>query len=78
MPDFTAHKHPVLAVPCPDCAARAGAWCARPSEHKAMDLHGRRRQAADQVFIQQHGEDASIERDGAGWVIDPTGRAKAG
>lgn len=45
--DFTKFKHPVLAVACPDCKARAGAWCKRPSGHKAMDLHGSRKQAAD-------------------------------
>lgn len=45
--DFTKFKHPVLAVACPDCKARAGSWCKRPSGHKAMDLHGSRKQAAD-------------------------------
>ena len=47
MTDFNAHRHPVLAVPCPDCRARAGAWCKRPSGHKAIDLHKARRDAAD-------------------------------
>ncbi len=49
-PDFTAHRHPVLAVPCADCGARAGAWCKRPSGHKAMDLHS----AADVHWDPRH------------------------
>lgn len=43
MPDFTAHEHPVLAVACPTCRAKAGAWCRRPSGHVASDLHKTRR-----------------------------------
>ena len=63
MPDFTAHKHPVLAVPCGDCRATAGAWCTRPSGHRAADLHLSRRIAADRTFIVQHGPDATIRYD---------------
>ena len=47
MTDFNAYRHPVLAVPCPGCRARAGAWCKRPSGHKAMDFHKARKDAAD-------------------------------
>ena len=75
-PDFTAHRHPVLAVACPDCKKPAGVWCIRPSGHKAAELHAARCVAADCLFVAFHGEDASIERDGDGWVIDPTGRAE--
>ena len=50
-PDFLAYRHPVLAVPCPDCQAAAGAWCKRPSGHKASDLHKARKTAADEVWI---------------------------
>lgn len=74
MTDFTAYKHPVLAVPCPDCGKQAGAWCIRPSGHKAMDLHMARKAEADRVFIEQHGPDASIKRVGDSWAIDPRGR----
>jgi hypothetical protein len=42
----TWEKHPVLAVPCPTCRVRAGAWCRRPSGHRAMALHVAREQAA--------------------------------
>ncbi len=63
MPDFTIHKHPVLAVPCGDCRATAGAWCTRPSGHRAADLHLSRRMAADRTFIVQHGPDATIRYD---------------
>lgn len=31
-----------LARSCPTCHAAQGAWCVRPSEHKAMDLHAGR------------------------------------
>ncbi|MEM1363434.1 MAG: hypothetical protein AAGF94_17270 [Pseudomonadota bacterium] len=75
MADFTKYRYPVLAVPCPDCRKAAGVWCMRPSGHRASDLHAARCDAADQDFIDQHGADASIERTGTGWQIDPTGRA---
>ncbi|SHM56635.1 hypothetical protein SAMN05444389_1143 [Paracoccus solventivorans] len=76
MPDFTAHEHPVLAVACPTCRAKAGAWCRRPSGHVASDLHKTRRIEADRLFIEQHGELAAIIRAAPGWLIDPRGRAR--
>ncbi|SFY43283.1 hypothetical protein SAMN04244548_04648 [Paracoccus pantotrophus] len=39
MADFTAFRHPLLAVACPACGAAAGTWCRRPSGHRAADLH---------------------------------------
>ncbi|CTQ34438.1 zinc finger domain-containing protein [Jannaschia rubra] len=74
MSDFTAYPHPVLAVPCPDCRRRAGAWCQRPSGHKASDFHLARKAEADRAFIERHGPDASIVRTAGGWSIDPRGR----
>ncbi|WP_300043324.1 hypothetical protein [uncultured Paracoccus sp.] len=74
--DFTAYRHPVLAVPCPTCAAAAGAWCRRPSGHKAAQLHNERRADADSAFILQHGTFAAIRRDGTAWIIDAHGRAR--
>ncbi|KIX16146.1 hypothetical protein SY26_19595, partial [Paracoccus sp. 228] len=47
----------------------------RPSGHRASDLHAERGADADRVFIEQHGWEASVERDGDGWIIDPRGRA---
>lgn len=76
-PDFTAHRHPVLAVACPDCRAPAGSWCRRPSGHRAADFHGGRKAQADAAFIEQHGEDAWIERLGDGWRVHQRGRAAA-
>lgn len=76
-PDFTGYKNPQLAVACPDCGARVGAWCVRPSEHKAPELHAARGAAADAAFIAQHGERASIDWTPQGWVIDPNGYARA-
>lgn len=76
MIDFTAYRHPVLAVACPHCKARPGTWCRRPSEHKAMMyLHEGRKKRADEIFIDQHGERASIERAGDHWLVNPQGRA---
>lgn len=74
MPDFTAHRHPVLAVPCPACAAAEGRWCLRPCGHMASELHRDRCVQADEALIATHGPDASITRDGEGWIIDPRGR----
>lgn len=76
MPDFTAYRHPVLAVPCPTCAAEAGAWCRRPSGHRANHLHADRRTEADAAFIKHHGETASIERTAEGWRVAPCGRIR--
>ena len=75
MPNFTAHRHPVRAVRCPDCGRAPGLWCCRPSGHRASDLHLRRKAEADRVFIDQHGPEASIARVGERWAIDPEGRA---
>lgn len=74
MSDFTAHRHPVLAVRCPDCGKAPGVWCIRPSGHKASDFHRSRKEQADTAFIEQHGPDASIERVEEEWTIDPHGR----
>lgn len=76
MPDFTTHRHPVLAVGCPTCCKPPGVWCRRPSGHRAGDLHQGRKAEADRVFIAQHGGTASILRTAAGWQIDPRGRIR--
>ena len=75
MPDFTAHRHPVLAIRCPDCGRAPGIWCVRPSGHRASDFHLSRKAQADAVFIEQHGPDASVERIEGDWTIDRHGRA---
>lgn len=76
MTDFEAYRHPVEAVACPDCQARAGAYCIRPSGHRAADYHAARKAEADRVFIDQHGVDAWIDRlpDGD-WKVHDDGRA---
>ncbi len=76
MPDFTAHRHPVLAVGCPTCGKPPGVWCLRPSGHRAGDFHQDRKAEADRVFIAQHGDTASILRTASGWQIDPRGRVR--
>jgi len=64
--NFLAHKHPVMAVACPDCGARAGTWCKRPSGHKAADFHARRKQDADRVW--ERGKFPPIVRTRNGWA----------
>ncbi len=64
--DFTAFRHPVLAVACPTCRARAGAWCKRPSGHRASDLHASRKAEADRVWELQG--DPPITRTATGWA----------
>ena len=76
MTDFTAHEHPVLAVACPTCRAKAGTWCRGPSGQAAGDLHDTRRVEADRQFMEQHGEMAAIIHAASGWLIDPRGRAR--
>ncbi len=40
-----------MAVACPICGVRAGAWCQRPSGHRAWGhFHKERHLAADQVW----------------------------
>ena len=63
MPDFTAHRHPVMAAPCPDCRAAPGTWCRRPSDHRAAALHAARRAAADRSFVAAFGPSAEIRQD---------------
>lgn len=75
MTDFEAHRHPVRAVPCPDCQQPAGSMCIRPSGHGASDFHAARKAEADRVFIEQHGADAWIERTADGWKVHGGGRA---
>lgn len=53
MIDFTAYKHPVAAVACPDCGAGVNQRCKRPSEHVAMELHSKRRVLADKIWAEQ-------------------------
>lgn len=65
--DFTAHKHPVLAVACPNCGARIGAWCKRPSGHKAMwSAHAARKREADRIW--EAGSYPLILRTRSGWA----------
>ncbi|WP_446030877.1 zinc finger domain-containing protein [Phaeobacter inhibens] len=74
MLDFTAHQHPYLAVRCPECGRAPGLWCRQPNGSLANDFHLSRKAQADVTFIDQHGPDASIERVGDGWAVDPRGR----
>lgn len=69
--DFTAHRHPVMAVICPICRAPIGVMCKRPSGHGASDFHRDRKHLADRTFISMHGKDAAIRRTPDGWAIDP-------
>ena len=64
--DFTAFRHPVLAVACPSCHACAGAWCKRPSGHRASDFHASRKAEADRIWEIQG--DPPIRRTATGWA----------
>ncbi len=75
VPDFTAWAHPVLAVSCPTCRRRVGQWCARPSGHRAMDLHAARRAKADRASMERYGTSASLALVDGRWIVDPMGRA---
>lgn len=74
MINFCIHAHPVLAVTCPHCGRAEGAWCIRPSGHKASVFHKSREALADSVFIAQHGTYAKIERIKGRWFITTTYR----
>lgn len=74
--EFTAFRHPVLALRCPTCQRGPGQMCVRPSGHGAADAHRERKDLADTVFIAQHGEDAWIERlPENGWRVHSNGYA---
>jgi len=66
--DFTAHRHPSMAVACPTCGA--GAWCKRPSGHRAWgSFHKERHQVADRVWYE--GGYPAIEATEAGFAYRP-------
>lgn len=64
--DFTAFPHPVLAVTCSTCQARAGSWRKRPSGHRASDFHSSRKAEADRIWESQG--DPPIRRMATGWA----------
>lgn len=68
-PNFLGHKLPSMAVACPDCRARAGTWCKRPSGHKAMGMHKRRHEEADRVWLLHDLPTITHRRDGT-YVYD--------
>lgn len=68
-PDFLSHKLPSMAVACPSCRARAGTWCKRPSEHKAMGLHKGRHEEADRLWLKHDLPTITHRRDGT-YVYD--------
>ena len=74
MTDFTAHRHPVLAVPCPDCGAPVGAYCTRPSGHRASDFHTARKLDADRVWYEE--EYPPVLRTPDGWAYGPLETAR--
>ena len=76
MPDFTAHRHPALAVSCPICGQTPDLWCCGPTGQPARDLHTARQAEADRQFIEQHGYGAAIVHAASGWLIDPRGCAR--
>lgn len=63
-PNFLAHPLPSMAVACPDCRARVGTWCKRPSGHKAMGMHNRRHEEADRQWLLHDLPTITHRRDG--------------
>lgn len=49
-PDFLKYAAPSMAVACPECHARIGTFCKRPSGHKAMLVHKARHTEADRLW----------------------------
>ncbi len=76
MPDFTAHRHPALAVGCPTCGKAPDEWCCGANGQLSRDLHKARQAEADRQFIEQHGCEAAIMHAASGWLIDPRGCAR--
>ncbi|MTE01921.1 hypothetical protein GIY56_16650 [Paracoccus sp. YIM 132242] len=76
MPDFTAHRHPALAVSCPICGEDCGHWCRTRNGRTAGDLHDARQAEADRQFIEQHGYGAAMVHAASGWLVDPRGCAR--
>jgi hypothetical protein len=70
-PDFLAHRHPVMAVPCPACGAAAGTWCKRPSGHSGpfVGFHKPRQDAADAEWLRQGSRPIFSTPDG--WSYEP-------
>lgn len=70
--DFTAYDLPSMAVACPSCGARVGAYCRRPSGHAGpmVRLHVERGAEADRVHEAQGGGWISRTPEG-GWVLVP-------
>lgn len=50
--------------------------CSRLSGHRAADFSQDRCIEADRLFIDQHDETATIDRDDDSWRIDPQGRKR--
>ena len=72
--DFTAYGHPVWAVACPDCRARVGVGCIRPSGHRGnfVGLHRARKEEADRVWEAQ-GDPVIIRTEDGKWAYAPPG-----
>lgn len=64
---FTRYRHPVLAVACPSCRAKVGAWCKRPSGHKARHLHRKRGRDADRLWLEEGAP--FLAHEGGRWIV---------
>lgn len=50
-PKFLEFYVPAYAVACPDCKARIGVGCKRPSGHNASTFHKARGREADRLWL---------------------------
>lgn len=69
---FAGLRHPCLAIACPNCHVRAGAWCKRPSDHEAMGIHKSRRQAADALWVAEGAPMLDYDAEGLTIIREPT------
>lgn len=67
-PNFSAHRHPYLAVTCPTCGVAAGRDCNGVTGSRAIE--------AEALFLQAFGPYAAMMRDGGTWLIDRQARRR--
>lgn len=73
-PNFSAHRHPYLAVTCPTCGVAAGRDCNGPTGSRAIQKT--RAIEAEALFLQAFGPYAAMMRDGDTWLIDRQARRR--
>lgn len=68
--NYTAHAHPALCVPCPECGKAVGSTCVRAGGRKAPTMHVARRKLVMLLFVIDYGDSARLTQRGARWVVE--------